>query len=72
MGVNSDTLAIVVLFDSLEHSRAFLVEYLNHECLFSFRAAVEGKDSFPSFICSYLTYVLCASRNMNDVQELAL
>jgi hypothetical protein len=64
--------AKAVLLDSLERSRAFLVEYLNPEHLLFFQAAVEGNDSFPSFICTYLIYVLCASRNMNDVQELAL
>jgi hypothetical protein len=36
MGVHSEILAIAVLLDSLERSRAFLVEYLNLERLIFF------------------------------------
>jgi hypothetical protein len=69
MDVNSEPPAITVLLDYLECSRAFLLEYPNPESLLFFLVAVEGNDSFPSFICPYLTYVLRASGNMNHIQE---
>jgi hypothetical protein len=49
---NSDPPALAIFFDSLERSRAFLLEYLNPEPLFFFLVSVEGTDLPKSFICS--------------------
>jgi hypothetical protein len=64
--MNSDPQALAVFFDSLEHSRTFLLEYLNLEPLFFFLISVEGTDSPKTFICSNFNYVLQAVDKLNN------
>jgi hypothetical protein len=56
--VNPKPPALALLFDNLDRSRAFLLEYLNPDLLFLFKFSVERTDSSPSFICSCFNYVL--------------
>jgi hypothetical protein len=65
----SNILAFAVLFDNLEHSRVFLVEYLNLDLLFRFPITVVGNVPSASLICSNFQYDLWAYNKMNVTRK---